>query len=76
MSLLEDHAENGSQLSVPNEGLQKDRFTEAMQARNLRMQAAGQPEYAHTCKKCVRVWPAEDGKPQRECHTLHITYKP
>lgn len=76
LSLLEDHARNGSQLSVPNGGLQKDRFTQAMQARNLRIQAAGQKEYAHCCNKCVRVWPAEDGKPQREFLALYLLHMP
>lgn len=66
LSLLEDHVHHHSVLTVPNDGLQKDRFTAAMKARNLHMQQAGQDEYAHACKKCVRVWEPGDGKPQRK----------
>jgi hypothetical protein len=66
LSLLEDHAQHQSVLTVPNDGPQKDRFTTAMKARNLRIQQAGQNEYAHACNKCVRVWDPADGKPCRE----------
>jgi hypothetical protein len=63
LALLEDHAHRQAVLTLPHDGLQKDRFTEAMKARNLHFQQAGQEEYGHACKKCVRVWLAEDGTP-------------
>jgi hypothetical protein len=68
LSLLEDHAKRQSILFLPHSGFQKDRFTEAMMARNHHIQQAGQEEYAHACKKCVRTWPPEAGKPTR----MHI----
>jgi hypothetical protein len=66
LSLLEDHALRHAVLTLPHDGQQKDRFTEAMRAHNLRIQQAGQEEYAHACKKCVRVWKSEDGIPERK----------
>jgi hypothetical protein len=72
LSLLEDHSRRGSILTVPHSGLQKDRFKAAMEARNVLIQQAGQEEYGHACKKCVRTWPAEDGKPMRKSHYLII----
>lgn len=66
LTLLEDHALRQSILTLPHDGPQKDRFTEAMKARNLRIQQAGQDEYAHACKKCVRVWLSEDGTHNRK----------
>lgn len=76
LSLLEDHVQSGSLLSVLNGGLQKDQFMEAMQVQNLQIQAADQKEYAHCCNKCVHVWPTEDGKPQCECLVLYLVYIP
>ena len=66
LSLLEDHTQHHTVLTVPDDGAQKDRFTDAMKARNLRMQQADQEEYAHACNKCVRVWEGVDGRPSRE----------
>jgi hypothetical protein len=65
ISLLEDHSRRGSILTVPHSGLQKDRFKAAMGARNVLIQQAGQEEYGHACKKCVRIWLTKDGKPNR-----------
>jgi hypothetical protein len=53
LSLLEDYALRNAALTLPHDGQQKDRFTETMRACNLRIQQAGQEEYAHACKKCV-----------------------
>ncbi|KIM75798.1 hypothetical protein PILCRDRAFT_798649 [Piloderma croceum F 1598] len=72
LSLLEDHARHHTTLAVPDDGAQKDRFTEAMKARKLRMQQAGQEEYAHACNKCVRVWEGVDGQPSYKCSVLVI----
>jgi hypothetical protein len=65
LSLLEDHVYHHSVLNLPHDGDQKNRFTEAMNARNIRIQQLGQEEFAHICKRCQRVWPQEDGKPAR-----------
>ena len=66
LTLLEDHALRHAVLTLPHDGQQKDRFTDAMAARNLRIQQAGQEEYGHVCKKCVRVWMDDDGTPNRK----------
>ncbi|KAF7324005.1 hypothetical protein MKEN_00622500 [Mycena kentingensis (nom. inval.)] len=60
LSLLEDHQRRGKPLRVPHNGDQKDRFKQAMSDRNARIQFYGQPELAHYCNKCMRVW--DDGK--------------
>ena len=45
---------------MPHTGAQKDRFTDALRARNLRFRLHGQPELRHCCNKCLRIYP--DGK--------------
>ncbi|KAF7308041.1 hypothetical protein MKEN_01166400 [Mycena kentingensis (nom. inval.)] len=62
LSLLEDYERRGETLRVPHTGEQKDRFTAAMSDRNARIQFLGQPEWAHYCSKCIRVWDEGDGK--------------
>src|SRR5882724_89454 len=66
LSLLEDHAHRHTVLTVPHDGDQKDRFMEAMRARNVRIEQAGQEEFAHVCKKCQCIWPPEDRRPGRK----------
>lgn len=56
LSLLEDYKSREETLVVPHDGLQKDRFTEAMRSRNLRIQLYGQEEIRHYCNKCMRVY--------------------
>lgn len=63
LSLLEDHVKHDSILTMLHSGLQKDQFKEAMKVRNLRVQQAGQEEYAHACKKCVQMWDTKDRHP-------------
>ncbi|KDR76382.1 hypothetical protein GALMADRAFT_480195 [Galerina marginata CBS 339.88] len=65
LSLLEDYFSKGYILSVPHSGDQKNRFDGAMEARNLFMNQSGQPEWAHTCEKCTRVWPGVNGEPPK-----------
>jgi hypothetical protein len=60
LALLEDHESWSKTLVVPHIGAQKDCFTDALRARNLRFRLHGQPELRHCCKKCLRVYP--DGK--------------
>lgn len=60
LALLEDHQSQSKTLVVPHTGAQKDRFTDALRARNLRFRLHGQPELRHHCKKCLRVY--QDGK--------------
>lgn len=54
ISLLRDHEARGRLLEVPHNGMQKDRFTMAMEERNLRIIHEGQDEIDHTCDACTR----------------------
>lgn len=60
LALLEDCQQPSATLEVPHTGAQKDRFTWAIQARNLRFQIHGQLELCHFCHKCLRVY--EEGR--------------
>ncbi|KAJ7051020.1 hypothetical protein C8F01DRAFT_1343341 [Mycena amicta] len=61
LSLLEDCERHGRTLRVPHTGEQRDRFTQAMNERNARIQFLGQPEWGHYCNRCLRVWEKDDG---------------
>ena len=56
LALLEDCQRRSKVLKVPHTGLQKDRFTAALQQRNLRFRVHGQPESRHYCHKCLRIY--------------------
>jgi len=56
LSLLEDCKTQQSTLVVPHGGLSKDRFTEAVRARNERLRLSSQPELLHYCNKCTRLY--------------------
>jgi hypothetical protein len=60
LSLLKDHERQGTILDVPHIGLQKDRFSGAMEARNERIICYGQPEVSHYCDKCMRTFAHDD----------------
>ncbi|KAI0348894.1 hypothetical protein OH77DRAFT_1594523 [Trametes cingulata] len=65
-ALLKDAKERAYVLRVPDTGEQKDRFTDAMRARNRHMQRAGQPEFNHYCTRCTRLYEEEtDAGPAR-----------
>jgi hypothetical protein len=61
LSLLEDCHGRQQTLMVPHDGTQKNRFIEAVRARNLRFRLYSQPEIRHYCKKCVRFYHGPDG---------------
>ncbi len=61
LSLLEDSDRRNVPLGLPHNGEQKDRFTDSMAARNERMVLEGQPELAHYCDDCMRVYDNPDG---------------
>jgi len=65
LSLLEDLESRAPKalLCVPHGGNQKSRFDEAVAGRNVFMSQSGQPEWAHYCSKCCRVWEGENGEP-------------
>ncbi|KAF8155005.1 hypothetical protein K438DRAFT_1987232 [Mycena galopus ATCC 62051] len=69
LTLMDYHDRNGTRLEVPHTGAQKDRFTEAMRARNREVISGGQDEIVHCCNKCMRVWMAPDGT-QRETQLI------
>ena len=54
---LEDHQSQLKILVVPHTGAQKDCFTDALRARNLRFCIHGQPELRHCCNKCLHIYP-------------------
>ncbi|KAF8884482.1 hypothetical protein BD779DRAFT_1443171, partial [Infundibulicybe gibba] len=70
LALLEDLDKQSEFLVVPHTGDQKDRFTLAMQKRNQAMAHSGQPEWAHWCNKCCRVWPGENGQPSQKVRVI------
>ena len=51
LSLLEDCKTQQATLVVPHGGLARDRFTEAICARNERLRLSSQPELLHHCNK-------------------------
>ncbi|KAH0839405.1 hypothetical protein J3R83DRAFT_135 [Lanmaoa asiatica] len=59
-ALLLDSLRRQSMLVVPK-GEQKDRFTQAIKERNLRIQLYGQPELKHYCNKCTRFYKDANG---------------
>ncbi|TCD66467.1 hypothetical protein EIP91_001347 [Steccherinum ochraceum] len=61
LSLLKDSQGQDTVLKVPHGGLQRDRFTEAMKARNTRIKICGYPELLHYCNRCTRIMTDENG---------------
>jgi hypothetical protein len=61
VSLLRDCFKQDIPLLLPHAGSQKDRFTKAIQARNIQIQLYGQPEITHYCQKCTRFYKDENG---------------
>ena len=63
VSLLEDKLRSHQRLCVPHTGAQKDRFTEAMAARNRDIVLNGQPDaVGHACDKCFRKYEMENNE--------------
>ncbi|KAJ6462258.1 hypothetical protein C8R47DRAFT_1327226 [Mycena vitilis] len=65
LTLLDLHQRNNTRLEVPHTGDQKDRFTAAMEERNLYVIQYGQDEAGHFCDKCMRTWEGPDGTKQK-----------
>ena len=69
LSLLRDCGEHNQLLRVPHTGLQKDRFTMAVRARNARIRAFGLPDVLHRCTLCTRYFDRRaEGKGISESH--------
>jgi hypothetical protein len=62
LAMLEECGYRQETLIVPHTGLQKNRFKDAIRARNLRFRLYSQPELRHHCNKCLRVYSGEDGR--------------
>jgi PHP family Zn ribbon phosphoesterase len=63
VSLIEEKLRAHQRLYVPHTGAQKDRFKEAMAARNKDIVLNGQPDaVGHACDKCFRRYETEDGE--------------
>jgi hypothetical protein len=58
--LLKDCLHRDKQLVVPHTGTQRDRFIDAMQARNMRFWLYGQLELHHHCNKCLCLYKCSD----------------
>ena len=56
LSLLEDCQLQNLTFVVPHGGPAKDRFTEAVRARNNRFRLTSQPVLLHFCNKCTRFY--------------------
>ncbi|KAJ7350894.1 hypothetical protein DFH08DRAFT_695269 [Mycena albidolilacea] len=61
LTLLDYNDRKNTYLQVPHTGEQKNRFKDAMRARNREVVEAGQDEIAHCCNKCMRAWTRPDG---------------
>ncbi|KAJ6463105.1 hypothetical protein DFH09DRAFT_1492323 [Mycena vulgaris] len=68
LTLLDYNDRKNMCLHVPHTGEQKDRFTEAMRARNREVIEQGQDEIGHCCNKCMRVWKRPDGTECGSCY--------
>jgi hypothetical protein len=74
LALLEDYTARQQTLIVPHSGLQKDRFTTAIQARNSRIRLYGQPELRHHCKKCLRLYADDNGDSEDNRYFWAVKY--
>ena len=61
LALLEDCQRRLTRLLLPHTGAQKDRFKEAIHARNVRFRLYSQPTRRHHCSKCLRLFPLPNG---------------
>lgn len=60
LSLLRDSDAHTRRLELPHKGLQRSRFTKAMEERNERIVTEGQDEIGHSCDKCTRYYEVVD----------------
>lgn len=72
-SLLEDCERRMNTLIAPHTGEQRDRFTEAMIARNRRIQLYGYEQVRrHYCNRCTSMYEDEQGV--GECHSFEAMW--
>ncbi|KAJ7190272.1 hypothetical protein GGX14DRAFT_579985 [Mycena pura] len=70
VTLLDYHLRNDTCLQVSHDGMQKDRFTAAMQARNDEVIMHGQDVVSHCCDKCLRLWTDPETGATREVQAV------
>ena len=73
LTLLEDHRTQRTTLHLPHGGDRRNRFTEAIRARNIRIKLFGQEELRHYCDKCTRKYKGADGNGESCCYNLPLT---
>lgn len=73
LTLLDYNDRNDTCVQVPHTGAQRDRFTDAMRARNREVIEQGQDEVGHCCDKCMRTLARPDGT---ECSSNISPYYP
>ncbi|KAJ7178438.1 hypothetical protein C8R43DRAFT_872162, partial [Mycena crocata] len=70
-AILRDKRRHKETLSVPHHDYQNHRLDEALAERNYRMTGTGQPQWAHACDKCMKVYKGEDGRWYRMTAGVH-----
>ena len=73
LTLLEDHRTQCTTLHLPHGGDRRNRFTEAIRARNIHIKLFGQEELRHYCDKCTRKYKDADGNGESCCYNLLLT---
>lgn len=71
LTLLDYNDRKNTCLQVPHTGEQRDRFINAMRARNCEVIEHGQDEIAHCCDLCMRLWTRPDGT---ECQSISFLF--
>jgi hypothetical protein len=73
LALLEDCKRRSTLLTVPHTGLQKDRFTDAVSARNIRFRLHGQPELRPLATQWRRhIFRAQSGWIRVDLHVVCV----
>ncbi|KAJ6513125.1 hypothetical protein C8R45DRAFT_335057 [Mycena sanguinolenta] len=70
-SILQDKKIRRETLSLPHGGHQNHRYDEAMAERNYRMAGTGQPMWAHSCNRCMKLYKGGDGQWYRLTAGVH-----
>ncbi|RDX54688.1 hypothetical protein OH76DRAFT_1340898, partial [Lentinus brumalis] len=64
-ALLLDCERRSDILHLPHAGPHSARLLRALEARNLRMAGLGQPQWAHACDECEKLFPPDGSDPKR-----------
>ena len=72
-ALLKDAQSRSARLELPHGGPHSDRFTHALQSRNMRMAGVGQPMWAHACDDCEVVLPRDPTRGETQCCKCYLS---